>query len=780
MGGNDDLTGTCANIRASSVSFPSAAGTQYYFFVQGFNAAVSFGLSVTCTPPTCNAPTALATNTVTQTTANVTFTAGTGNTSFTATATPQGGGTAVTGTGNSPIALTGLAPNTTYNLSLQALCAGGGTTSAVTTTFTTQATPPANLTVANGQTLTASGPYNNITVENGGTLTFTGAISATGAVLVQTGSLLITNCQPLTGSGSFTLQTGAELRVCDPAGITSGGPTGAIQLAGTRNYASDAAYTYNGTAAQVTGAGLPATVRNLTVNNATGLTLSQGVSITQVARLQNGNLATGGQGFTLLSSASGTALVDNTGGVVTGTGIMQRYIDNPSPIGYRHYSAPVSNTTMNDLSVAGAFTPQFNTAYNSSLAPGTVTPFPTVFGYDQNRVGTVMSNYSAFDKGWFSPAGPGDAMQPTRGYTVNAPSNALVDFVGLFNNGTQNSGTLSRGTDPKAGWQLLGNPYPSPLDWNTVGTAQRPGMDGSMYVFQSSGPYGGSYRSYANGVGGSPLIDAGSGYFARVTTPGSTGAVNLTNANRVISFGLQPAFGRGANDTRPQVQLLLTGAGLTDVTYVYLEQGATAGQDVNYDAAKLPNPSGLNLSSLSGSTEFAINGLPLLGSTDVVVPLTLQVPRTGNFMFEVADLANFGFATVYLRDAQAGTQQLLNTGTRYAFSLATVSGGVTRFSLVLRPANVTATRADFTAAAVALYPNPAHGRFTVLLPPLAGQRAVQATLVNALGQVVLTRAISLTPAGATADFDTRLLATGVYMLRLQADQQILVKRVIVE
>ena len=153
-------------------------------------------------------------------------------------------------------------------------------------------------------------------------------------------------------------------------------------MAGTRNYASDAAYTYNGTAAQVTGAGLPATVRNLTVNNATGLTLSQGVSITQVARLQNGNLATGGQGFTLLSSASGTALVDNTGGVVTGTGIMQRYIDNPNPIGYRHYSAPVSNTTVNDLSVAGAFTPQFNTTYNSSLAPGTVTPFPTVFGYD--------------------------------------------------------------------------------------------------------------------------------------------------------------------------------------------------------------------------------------------------------------------------------------------------------------------------------------------------------------------------------------------------------------
>ena len=120
------------------------------------------------------------------------------------------------------------------------------------------------------------------------------------------------------------------------------------------------------------------------------------------------------------------------------------------------------------------------------------------------------------------------------------------------------SGTLNRGTDADAGWQLLGNPYPAPLDWSTVAAAQRPGMDAAMYVYQSTGQYAGTYRSYANGVGGSPLIAAGSGYFARVSAAGTPGAVNLTNANRVTTFGPQPVFGRGVNDVRPQLHLTLS------------------------------------------------------------------------------------------------------------------------------------------------------------------------------------------------------------------------------
>ncbi|MGI4863425.1 MAG: carbohydrate-binding protein [Janthinobacterium lividum] len=637
-----------------------------------------------------------------------------------------------------------------------------------------------SLTVPNGQSLTASGNYTNITVQSGGSLTLAGPTNASGAVLVQTGGVLTTGCQPFTGPGSFELQADAELQICDPAGLSATGTTGAVQLSGPRTFSANATYTYNGTAAQLTGTGLPAQVRNLTLSNGAGLTLSQAVSIAQVAGLQNGDLTTNGQAFTLLSSATGTALLDNTGGVVVGAGTMQRALTGGvAGPAYRHVSSPVLAATFSSLSTTG-FAPTFNAAYNTSATPGAVSPFPTVFGYDESRLATAASNYSAFDKGWFSPGSDAEVMQPTRGYTVNAPATAVpIAFTGTFNNAAQNSGPLSRGTDAEAGWHLLGNPYPSPLDWSTVAASQRPGVGAAMYVFQSTGQYAGTYRTYANGQGTSPLIVAGSGYFVRVSAVGTPGAVNLTNANRVTTFDTQPTFGRLATDLRPQLQLRVATAGLADDTFLYLEAGATPALDAQYDAAKLANSSGLDLATLAGSVPLAINGLPPLAA-EVVVPLVLHAPQAGSFELSVANLLNFTGTTVLLRDALTGTQQVLAAGTRYTFTLATATAGTGRFSLVLRPATALATRIELDAASVNLYPNPAHDSFTVQLPPLAGQREVRASLVNALGQVVQSRTIALNAAGATADFATQGLAAGVYVLRLQADSQVLTKRVVLE
>ena len=647
----------------------------------------------------------------------------------------------------------------------------------VNLTGTGVAAPLPDLVVSTTQLV--SGSYNNVTVTPTGVATLSGPLAVAGALLVQTGGVLQQNCQLLNGAGSFTLQAGAGLVVCDPAGITATGATGAIQVAGTRSYSPGAAYIYNGTAAQLTGAGLPAQVGGLGVANPFGLTLSQAVAVSQQVTLQVGNLNTNGQQLTLLSSAAGTAFVVNTGGVVNGTATVQRYIDNANPVGYRHYAAPVSNTTLADLATAG-FAPTFNPAYNTSPTPGTVTPFPTVFGYDQARVATVTSTYSSFDKGWFSPLAA-DAMLPTRGYTVNAPNTALVDFVGTLNNGPQPSGPLARGTGSEEGWHLLGNPYPAPLDWSTVAPAQRPGMDAAMYVFQSSGQYGGSYRTFANGVGGSSLIPAASGYFARVTTPGTLGAVNLTNANRVTTPVATPAFGRGTADNRPQLHLQLRGAAGLDEAYLYFEAGATAGLDARYDAVKLANPSGFQLASAAAGQHLAINGLPVPGATALVVPLAVAVPQAGSYAIGAAEVANFGSGTVTLLDALTGTRTVLTAGASYAFVLSGPAAPG-RFAVEFRSSGALATTAaNALAAQTQLFPNPASASFRVVLPVLRGKAPVAATLTNALGQTVLSRSLSA-PAGQaiTAEFDVRGLARGIYTLRLTLDGEQVVRKVVVE
>jgi hypothetical protein len=653
--------------------------------------------------------------------------------------------------------------------------------------FTLCAQTLTNLVVSTPQAI--GGTYYNVTVTSTGAATLNSDLNVVGVMTVQSGGTLTSDVvNYIQGPGRFVLEAGATLVESNIAGLTNTG-SGTFVLTGTPaiTLSPDANYVFIGRGNQSTGTLMPRSARNLTVNNtattAGTLTLTNPLSVAQVVRLQRGNLALGTRRLLLRSTAAGTALVDNTGGVITGANAaMQRLITGgASTTAYRHYSSPVASMPFDSLRTGG-FVPVANAAYNTSATPGTTLPFPTVFGYDQDRLATVASNYSDFDKGWVSPTALSETMTRTRGYTVQATASTRpVRFTGTFNTGTQNSGALARGTADAAGWQLLGNPYPSPLDWSTVAPAQRPGMDAAIYVFRSTGQYTGTYRAYTNSIGESPLVEAGSGYFARVTATGTAGAVNLTNANRVTTFGTQNAFGRPTADLRPQLQLRVQDDSRADATYLYFENGATTAIDTEYDAVKLPNPSGLSLGTLAGTTPLAIQGLaPLTGTAEVVVPLALTTPAAGSYAFEVADLANFAGLAVYLRDTEAGTQQVLTVGGHYAFTLATATAATGRFALVLRPAGALAAAPALTAATVSLFPNPAHGSFTVQLPPLAGQSAVQATLLNVLGQAVASRSIALTAAGAKADFDTRSLAPGVYMLRLAAGSHTIVQRLTVE
>jgi len=641
---------------------------------------------------------------------------------------------------------------------------------------------PESLTVSTVRPVPA-GNYSNITVTGTGAATLTGNVSVTGTLLVQDGGSLADGCFVVTGN-RFELAAGATLSTCNAAGITASGATGAVQTT-TRVLSSDASYVYNGTATQGTGSGLPGQVRNLTVNNASGLTLSQAVSVRQVARLQTGDLTTNGQSFTLISvSGEPAALVDNVNGQVLGTATVQRAVDatNSSNIGYHHYSAPVSNTTLNDLANPG-FVPVFNPAYNTATNAGNVTPFPTVFGYDQSRVGgPLATDQTAFNQGWVAPAA-GTAMNIGQGYTVHASNATVVDFNGLLNNGPVNITNLNRSAAADAGWQLLGNPYPAPLDWGTVTAAQRTNLDAAMYVYNTTDTYAGTYRSYlangATGTGPEALINSGAGFFVRVTTAGQPAALSLGNANRVTTYGAQPAFGRSAT-IRPLLQMQVRGTGGADELSIYADAHATTGLDAEYDAVKLRNPSGLNLAAVLGAQLLAINGLPDLGVTTATVPLSLGAPAPGTYTLTVSKLANFGSTRVYLRNAATGTEQELTTGTQVAIALQNVNVATTQFSLVFRrPATVTGTAAAL-AAETLLYPNPAHGSFTLQLPALAGATQSSAVLLNALGQPVRQQTIALTSAGATQEINVAGLAAGVYSLQIKAGAALITKRVVLD
>jgi hypothetical protein len=132
--------------------------------------------------------------------------------------------------------------------------------------------------------------------------TFTGTISGT----LNCGTNIVS------GAGNFTLASGGTLGIGSTAGITSSGATGNIQVTGTRSYNTAANYTYNGSAAQVTGNGLPSSINNLTINNSAGVTLDASTTVNGTLALTSGDLMAGANILTQAGSSSGTGDVIGT------------------------------------------------------------------------------------------------------------------------------------------------------------------------------------------------------------------------------------------------------------------------------------------------------------------------------------------------------------------------------------------------------------------------------------------------------------------------------------
>ena len=784
-------------------------GTNYYASqtVSGYESCGRLAVMVTLISPatTATVTTAAATSlTTTSATLGGDVTADGGATItergvvyVTGSGTPTTGDPKITATGTTgsfTASATGLTASTTYTVRAYATNSAG-TSYGSSQSFSTSAAAPTSLTISTGSAAApvsiAAGTYNNVTV------TSTGFALLSGAVVVNTGFVvsgsLNTDCQALTGAGSFTLASGATLYVCNADGILSSGSTGAVQVTGTRSYSADASYIYNGSIAQNTGTGLPAQVRNLSTTNANTLTLTQAVAIRQVLALDgDADLTTNGQALTLLSDASGTALLANLGtgkNQVRGDITVQRYLD-PSQnagLGYRHLSAPVLNLTAAAFSTGGS-APVVNPAYNTAATPGTVAPFPTIFRYDQAQLATSPATIlAAFDKGWRSPAALTDAADlGETGFTVQLPGAATLSFTGaahqtglrLFLN------RASGATAADAGWNFVGNPFAAPLDFSTITASQRTDVDAAFYTFESTSRYGGNYRSYVNGVGARPLIGSSQAFWVRVSTGQTSGSLVLTNANRVTDYAQQAPVRRNAADTRPQLQLTLAGAGTTDQLFVYAQTGASAALDGEFDAAKLANSSGLNLATLTAAgQQLAIDGRPAFTAA-TSIPLSVGAPAAGSYSLEAAVISHLPVGlTAYLRDALTGTITALSPGTRYAFAVSTAQATALvqgRFSLQFSPAASLAVSPATLAAAVSLYPNPARAFTIVALPGVTGASTVQAELLNALGQVVRRQSAALPASGTVFTLPTDGLATGVYTLRLMAGSSIVTKRLTVE
>lgn len=604
---------------------------------------------------------------------------------------------------------------------------------------------------------------------------------------------------------NLTIQPGATLTLGMLGELNLGGDlldNGRFGGPGKLITVGSASQNIGGTGTGILGSG-PININDFVIG-ASGAVLNHSMDLARVLDLA-GTLTTSPVSttntLTLLSTPSETAFVINRGGaVVNGPVTVQRAIDgflNPG-LGYRHYSSPVANSTVGDLTAPG-FTPEVSagTTYNTSNNPRATVPFPTVYEYDQTRVANTAINYNpVIDRGFKVPnpaLGLNAPLEVTRGYAVNISSTPVVDFVGALNNGTYTR-TLARNADvpgntaenAASGWHLLGNPYPSPLDFSVIapppGVLQTDlvGIDAVIYVVQSTSQYGGSYRAYMSSTNTvNPAIPLGQAFFMHVTAPGTSGTITFRNSQRLTTSD-NTTFQRPTPITHPQIELSLHSSAipvLEDVAILYFENGSTAGVDPRYDAIKLPNSTGLNMSSVSPSGEaLSIDGRPM-PTGQVTFPLQVFVPTDGNYTLRTDQLRNMAGYYTYLHDMQTGAMVDVAQTPNYSFSMI-ATNMAPRFEVLVSSRPLATASAAITQQ-VSLYPSPARDVAFVELPATLGGQAVQATLVDALGRTVQSIAL---PAQGTAVHKLSLsgLTAGVYALRLNTSAGMVVKRLVVE
>jgi hypothetical protein len=296
-----------------------------------------------------------------------------------------------------------------------------------------------------------------------------------------------------------------------------------------------------------------------------------------------------------------------------------------------------------------------------------VTPqYSEVFLY------SYLARYDESANNWYQMNTPTDNLIYTgRGYLTSEPTtfDETYSFTGRLNNGKVDMTVSYAG----AGWNLVGNPYPSTIDWNSSLGWTKTNIDNTVYVWDGTNN---RYATYVNGVsqnGGSNLIAPGQAFFVRANA--ASPALSVNNVARVST---QKAFLK--DEIIPQDILRLTAKinEKSDELVLHFENEASAEFDRNYDAYNLSSMAGLAVPDIytidANNTKYSINSLPFT-SEEMIIEMVFKYGTNGIVTLKATELESF--LTQYpdlgilLEDKQTGTITSLKLNPEYTFSYST-------------------------------------------------------------------------------------------------------------
>jgi hypothetical protein len=476
-----------------------------------------------------------------------------------------------------------------------------------------------------------------------------------------------------------------------------------------------------------------------TLLSAQGLKVEPGTNIKVLAGT---TLKVAGGDLLLKSDATGDATVIAFGSVTHGAegkAIVQRYMPGATSA-WHMVSAPV-----NAMAITG-----------SNWAPGADED---LYLWHEPDPGIWVNYKNTSEAPTFADANPGDNFLAGRGYIVNYnTANPTNNFEGSgLNTGNVNI-TLAKSATKSYSWtaglNLIGNPYPSGLDWSAV-TKTDIVTEVWAQVYDVNKVGGAGYEP-VNGP-----IAPGQGFFVQAVS--NEAVLALQPAHQVHTT--TQTFMKSGED---RLALRLTGGEYYDETRIMINETSIPEHDF-YDASKLFSfdPQVPQLYSLAtDGWKLAINSMDAV-SESTVIPLSIKVQGSSIMSIQLTETEGaFEGQEIVLHDVLTNTLHKLSDEPTYNF-MANANDNPDRF--LLKFGTVGIAEAPPRALLTAYMQH----NLLYILNPDAPKATVE--LYNIQGQVILRKVIGQGLQSIPVD-----VATGTYLVRMQTDHVLASRKLVIQ
>lgn len=589
-------------------------------------------------------------------------------------------------------------------------------------------------------------------------------------------------------ANSITLQPGASLTISNGAVLNVKGTltnNGAILGAGKT--------ILNGNVAQaVKGKGY---INNLEISNTNGVRIDSGslVSVGNTLTLTAGTLTTS-DSLRLYSDSSATARIAPiaVGAGVSGKVKVMQYITG----GYRRYrfwSHPFADTI--SLSQVQPYIDVTGVGGAANGFTPTITNAPSAFRYDP-----MVSNSSlSYDLGWKpftkinASAADTNKLHPGQGirlfvrgtkgeglgwlgyYGMYTPSPANITMAGKINQGNVSIALKQGSADPSLqDYNMVGNPYPSPVDIGTVvynAKVANQVVGSAFYVFDPKLGAGGQYIAVPIGSGAAApySMQANTCFQVRAHHNGAT--LSFAESNKTASANnflfKAPADYVTFNVYDQQYHLW-------DKLDIQFNNNAADAEDVDYDAAKILSTDFTFYSIAADGRKLAIDARPF--NKDKVIPLGIASSYEQTFIVRAENVAVPAGEAVYLHDKLLDKYVAMNAGSEYQFTIGkdAATQGDNRFELALKPAEAKA----IAGLSVTVTPNPATDNVGISFTS-GSDEAVNINIADVSGVNVYSSQVAVGKNGVVT-VPLSNLASGVYLVEVTQGNNKITRRLVKE